>query len=204
MLFRSGALGRRTDEQLDGLLPLLFGAGEEAGASGVDRLAERLRRAGDRRRGDERGLEPLDGALGLVEAVVQSERRQADVGVPQNRGQLVPGAEGHAADPVAERVERPGGLEESPEPELDLGVALHDAHNDGLDDGPIVIVRRRAREVADPDRPRAPRLLVRLRNIKLKKGEILKGRLEYLKKQKDNFVVGVVLGLHRLLMLLCW
>ena len=31
---------------------------------------------------------------------------------------------------VAERVERPGGLEESPEPELDLGVALHDAHND--------------------------------------------------------------------------
>ena len=36
-------------------------------------------------------------------------------------------------------------------------VALHDAHNDGLDDGPIVIVRRRAREVADPDRPRAPR-----------------------------------------------
>mgnify|MGYP000847813926 CR=1 FL=1 len=48
------------------------------------------------------------------------------------------------------------------------------------------------------------RLLVQLGSIRVKKGKILKKRIKYRKKLKDNFVVGVVLGLHRLLMFLLW
>ena len=42
------------------------------------------------------------------------------------------------------------------------------------------------------------RLLAQLRNTGVKKEKFLKKRIKYRKKLKDNFTVGVVLGLHRL------
>ena len=43
---------------------------------------------------------------------------------------------------------------------------------------------------------------MQLKNIGVKKEKYLEKRIKYRKKLKDNFTVGVVLGLHRLFFLL--
>ena len=140
------------EEALDRGDPGVGVVGDETGRAGFDGGAEGLSGGGDSRRLDQRGLEPLDRALRLVERH-RRKRREVDVQVSQHRRQVEPRQKLQSPGSRSERRERVGHPEVSAEPQLDLGVSIEDGDDRGLDRRPVEVVGVGAAEIPDSQRP---------------------------------------------------
>jgi hypothetical protein len=127
-------------QELEGGGPLVLGAGQHPILAMADHLTKRLRGAGHRGGGAEGGLQPLDGALGVVEAAFGLEGREADVEVPQEAGKFLPLLEGNRPHPRPEALERRRRTHQTDQPQVDVRTALQQPLHGGLNVAPVVVV----------------------------------------------------------------